>query len=386
MIEQGKRILKNAVAAVLRTVQKKAGLHIYRKVGNAEKWAAWLAASGVPDAKTADELRVTVMTVVGEVQVIPEQFDQVVYATSGVFCRIGGKLAFAWYGYGYYDRHWAIREITGCEVCCHSRAVLILSDNPGDFEFSDEALLAAPHSLVLDGESTEPLADDAVEITKSAGADLFTPTADTVAKAKAALRSSLEDAGADPMQQAALEDLTHGKPVSKALILEDLGADMAAEIGVEGVAKTAPKTTDTRKTTDVSPSRQIEVLKRDASRQTIYGWASVSTVDGELYEDLHGDTIAVEAQYDICEGVVKSGNNLGGVEHGETPNVLTAAMVIDDAFADAMTDNFYFGEDGRLKTKKQGTVIGYHIPDKDRWEAVKDQSIEFSINATAYIQ
>lgn len=382
MIKQAKRIIKGAI----RHIQKKAGLRIYRKVVNAQKWADWLVASGVPNAKTADELQVTIMEIVGDVQVIPETRNYVMPSTSGVFCIIGNKLCFAWYDYGYYDRYWTLREVTGCEVCHHSRAVLVLSDDPGDFQFSDEALLSVPASLVLDGESTDSM--DAVEgeVAKSAEADRITPDALMVAKAKSLLSATFDDRDADPMQQAALEDLTHGKPVQKSQIMEDLGPDIARSVGLEGKADTAPvvKEAEVEKTAEVITAKTVEVIKKDTSRRTMYGWASVSTVDGVLYEDLHGDTISTDALHDICEHIVLEGQNAGGVEHQETPNKIAAAMVIDDDFAAALSDNFYF--DGEvLKTKKQGLFIGYHYVDPADWEIAKNSPVEFSINGTAII-
>lgn len=392
MIDRAKRIIKGAV----RRIQKKAGLRIYRKVSNAQKWADWLVASGVPGAKTAEELEITVITALGDVQVIPDQKSYVVPSTSGVFCVIGGKLCFAWYDYGYYDRHWALREIADCEVCHFSRAILVLSDEAGDFDFTDDQLHNAPASLVLDGESTASIQDDEIQVMKSAP---FTPTAAMAEKAKSLLLASFDDHDADPMQQAALDDLSRGKPVRKAQILEDLGPETAGDIGIDESGAPEPKKNrepqgdpapvvqeETKeKTVDVKKGREVQVLKRDAERQIIYGWGSVSTVDGELYTDLHGDTISVEALHDIATEIVKGGANLGGVEHGETPNKLTAAVVIDDSWAAAMSDNFFFDEAGVLKTKKQGLFIGYHVEDKQAWDDAKDQPMEFSINATAFI-
>lgn len=395
MIEAAKRIIKNAV----RNIQKKAGLHVYRPVANAEKWSAWLVASGVPNPVPADQMRVTIMQVLGDVQVIPSPYDQVVYSTSGVFCRIGGQLCFAWYDYGYYDRQWAIREIANCDVCCHHRAVVVLSEDPGDFEFSDDALLSAPVSLVLDAEATESMADNEVSLVKAATSPLFTPSAAVAEKAKSLLRASLDNLDADPMQQAALHDLSHGKPVLKSQIADDLGPDLAEEVGlgdagappgrdhrepVSDPAPVVPGEVDVEKTDDRTTAKTIEVVKRDTSRRTLVGWASVSTLDGQLYEDLHGDTISVDALHDICELIVREGENLGGVEHESTPNVVSAAMVIDDKWAAAMSDNFYF-EGDVLKTKKQGLLIDYHYRDPADWEKVADSPVEFSINGTAFI-
>lgn len=387
MIDRAKRIIKGAV----RRIQKKAGLHIFRKVGNAQKWADWLAASGVPNAKTADQLVVTVMTAMGDVQVIPQQNAYVIPSTSGVFCVIGGKLCFAWYDYGYYDRHWALRELADCEVCHHSRAILVLSDEPGDFDFTDEALLAAPASLVLDGESTAAINDAEAEITKSSGQGLFTPSDAVVEKAKSLLMASFDDAEADPMQQAALDDLSRGRPLKKSAIVEDLGADLAEEVGVGGAPE--PKR-DREPVGDPAPivpvpaeapkaKSAVRKIKSDNERQTIYVWASVSSRDGEEVIDFHGDAITTDALHDICTHVVK-GARASAFEHdGDFVNETVSAFVLDRDMQKALSA---FSTNGPIELDREGVIVGIHIPDKATWDEVKDEDWEASINATAFVE
>lgn len=385
VISKARRIIKNAV----RHIQKKVGLHVFRPVENAQKWADWLQASGVPNPVSADQMRVTIMTVVGDIQIIPETYSYVVRSTSGVFCRIGEKLCFAWYDYGYYDRHWSIREISGCEVCCVSRAVLVLSENPGDFEFTDDALLRAPVSLVLGGEATEGLDDAAVEVTKSAGADLYTPSAEVVVAATALLKKSFDDAEADPMQQAALDDLARGKPVQKSQILDDLGEDMAADVGI--LTRTRPKAQTTPApepkpapaTEDKTKGREVRKVKSDDERQVIYVWASVSSRDGEEVIDFHGDAITNEALHDICTHVVK-GARASAFEHdGDFVNETVAAFVLDRDMQKALSA---FSTNGDIELDREGVIVGIHIPDKDVWNEVKDEDWEASINATAFVE
>lgn len=377
MIDRAKRIIKGAV----KRIQKKAGLHIFRKVGNAQKWADWLVASGVPNPKSADELIVTVMTAMGEVQVIPQQNAYVIPSTSGVFCVIGGKLCFAWYDYGYYDRHWALRELTNCEVCHHSRAVLILSDEPGDFDFSDEALLAAPASLVLDGESTAAINDDQVEITKSAGAGLFTPSTAQAEKAKSLLMASFDDGEADPMQQAALDDMSRGLPLKKSAILEDLGADMAQEVGLADGTPAPKPVVDAKPVITVQKSSKDLTkpkLKSDNERRIIYGWASVSQNDGEVVKDYAGDEITEDALHDLCHLIVK-GQNQGAFEHDPDTvgdSQIVEAFVFDKPMQDALG----------IDLGRTGVLIGMHIPEDADWAEANDGDWEFSINATAVIE
>lgn len=390
MIDRAKRIIKGAV----RRIQKKAGLRIYRKVSNAQKWADWLVASGVPGAKTAEELEITVITALGDVQVIPDQKSYVVPSTSGVFCVIGGKLCFAWYDYGYYDRHWALREIADCEVCHFSRAILVLSDEAGDFDFTDDQLHNAPASLVLDGESTASIQDDEIQVMKSAP---FTPTAAMVEKAKSLLQASFDDHDADPMQQAALEDLSRGKPVRKAQILEDLGPEMAGDIGIDESGAPEPKK-DREPQGDPAPVVQEETgkkksdvviqksakdltkpkVKSDNERRIIYGWASVSSHEGESVKDYADDEIVDDALHDLCHLIVK-GQNQGAWEHDPSTigdSAIVEAFVFDKPMQDALG----------IDLGRTGVLIGMHIPGDDDWAEANDGDWEFSINATAIIE
>lgn len=391
MIERAKRIIKAAVAAVT----KAAGTHVYRPVINGDKWAEWAASCGVPNPKTAEEMKVSVLHILGEFKLVPNDDVHTFRTEACVFGIFGGKLVAIWYDYGYYDRHWTLREVVGYDSCVSCRAMLVLSDEPGDFMFTDDQLRLAPRNIVLDGERSETMDGDTVSVVKSAPKEHVTPTEAQRAKAKTALIASFEQEDADPSVQARLYEISKGVPMNEGEAAAELGADVAAEVGVGGapapkqdrepVADPAPAVEgEVQKTADVTTAKTVEVVKRDTSRRTMYGWASVSTVDGELYEDLHGDTISVDALHDICELVVMEGQNLGGVEHAETPNAIAAGIVIDDAFAAALSDNFYF-EGDVLKTKKQGLFVGYHFKDPADWDLAKDQPLEFSINGTAFI-
>lgn len=384
MIERVQRIIKNAVLGVREVEKEKAaiGTHIFRPLYNGEEWYDWMVEAGVPSPKTAEELKVSILQISGQFQLVPDKSAHVHRSETCVFGVVGGKLAAIWYEYGYYDRHWGLRDIIGYDNWCNtSRAMLVLSDEPGDFTFSDDALLKVPANIALAGERSEVLEAETVLLLKSAPAARVTPTEAQQEKAKTALAKIEAEGEGDPFAMARLYEITKGVPLVIAEAETELGADLSAEIGLSE----APEVKDVRKTAAMTAGREVQIVKRDNERQNIYGWASVSTVDGELYTDLHGDTISVDALHDACTLIVRDGQNLGGIEHEETPNFLAAAVVIDDDFAAAMSDTFYFGEDGVLKTKKQGLFMAYHVADKEVWDSTKDNPVEFSLNATAFI-
>lgn len=383
MIKGAVRAFQKAVFGEEKDVEKAVGTHIFRPVLNATKWAEWLTAAGVPNPKTAEELRVSILQITGQFQLVPNSDAHVFRTDSMVFGVVDGKLAAIWYDYGYYDRHWTLREIVGYDCWCyHTRSMLVLSDDPGDFTFSTESLESVPRNIALDGERSEPLDSVTTSIVKSAPKPSVTPDAAMQEKAKAALLEMDLSEDPNPLVQARLYEISKGKPFDPVSAMGDLGSELMVSLEiaewVEGeIQKTADKS---------GPRMTMQVLKKAPSRQTVYGFSSVATVDGELYEDLHGDTISVEALHDTCTLIVEGGQNLGAVEHAEeTPNSLVAAVVIDDEFAASLSDIFYF-EGEVLKTKKQGLFTGYRFADADAWEANKDLPIEFSINGTAYIE
>lgn len=373
------RILKRIAKAALKHVEKRAGLHVYRPVMNAQKWADWLQASGVPNAKTAEELAVTIFKASGAVAIVPEQNQHVVRSTSCVFAQHGTTgLAIVWYDYMYYDRHWALRELAGCEIhCCTSRAVLVLSDDIGDFELTDEMLLSAPQSIVLDGEATAPLAADEITVLKSAAAiETIVADAGQQQKAKSALLETFEDAEPNPHDQAVLYDLANGHAVLKSELAETV---KAAEImGVESTVEAEPEpVAQPEPVVTVTKSETKTVRKSDDEKRIIYGWASVSKADGETVIDYADDEITDDALHDLCHLIVK-GQRTGAFEHDETRhnNEIVEAIVMDEPLQKALG----------IDLGRSGVLIGMHVPDDDDWAAAKDGDWEFSINATAVIE
>lgn len=354
-------------------VSKRAGLHVYRPVTNAKKWADWLQKSGVPNAKSAEELAVTIFKATGNVSVIPDQASHVIRSTSCVFIQFGTSgLAIAWYDYLYYDRHWTLREVAGSELCgCTSRAMLVLSDDIGDFELTDEMLLSAPASIVLDGESTAPLDAEELQVQKSfRSADTVVATAGQAAKAKAALIETHDDAEFDPEEQAVLYDLAQGHPVLKS---ELASVASAADImGVEADTP-APQPVQAQK---VEKSATRTIRKSDDKRRIIYGWASVASANGETVLDYEDDEVTDDALHDLCHLIVK-GQRTGAFEHDEDRrgNEIVEAFVMDSPMQEALG----------IDLGRTGVMIGMHVPDDDDWAEAEDGDWEFSINASAII-
>lgn len=120
-----------------------------------------------------------------------------------------------------------------------------------------------------------------------------------------------------------------------------------------------------------------KVLKVDAERQYVFGWASVAiTKDGQQVEDLQGDLIDVEdlenAAYEFAldyrgTGVMHQGDVVGQLIESfmVTPDKLEAMGLAPDALP-------------------QGHWVGFHIPDAEVFGKIKDGSFSgFSIQGDA---
>lgn len=378
------------VTSTIKNINKRAGLSIYRPVMNAQKWADWMKQSGIPNAKTAAELKVNVLQAIGGVvAVIPDRDVLNIRSVSGVFMNHGvNGLAFAWYDYYYNDRHWTLRELAGCEVSCVHRNLLVLSDDIGDFELTDEMLLKAPQSITLDGEQTATIADDEVNLIKSRVTEQKLFKAADPETAGAFLIASYDDDDFNPVLQSALYDLSKGREVDQA----DLVAMDPEDLKVLGLTKHVPERELTGLPVAKAKAEPIEgevilhkssgpaettLLRKEKSRNTLYGFASVAvTADGEVVEDFHKHEITPDAQRDLLAGLMR-GARQGNIDHDEDDmnGEILEGIVFDDDLWKALEP--YWGQ--------TGLFIGMHFP-KDEDYAKTEGLGMFSIGCRGTIE
>ena len=124
----------------------------------------------------------------------------------------------------------------------------------------------------------------------------------------------------------------------------------------------------------------FQLLKKDASRHIVYGWASVSVADGELVTDLQGDQIEPEALEQAVEDFMlnyRAGTADGaGVMH-ETPakcEVIASLVTTPDLVA-------AFGLGADLPV---GWILGLKVLDEAVWQRVVSGELKaMSIQGTA---
>ena len=365
---------------------KRTGLVIYRPILNAQAWSTWLTECGLPNAVAAADMRCNVLQATGDVSVIPDNTPDYVASTDGVFVGTSdGGMAFVWYDWGYYDRQWALQSLGGADVSCTaSRSMVMLSPNVADFEFTDAMLLRAPAALVLDGEATESLPGPAVALVKSqAAARGAAPSAEVQTAAAALLKSAMTSDELDPRDLGTFYRLAKGRPVPAEEVSElkddALSALMLKRVPapvVEPVVKSPPVQANPPA---ADPPQTVQKSKNfvfaEPERRLAYGWASVSTANGEVVEDFEGDTIDNNALHELAHHITR-GTRAGDFEHdGVHCNEIVECIVMDKALQKALG----------IDLGREGVLIGTHIPGDEEWAKAQNGDWEHSIEAEATV-
>ena len=118
----------------------------------------------------------------------------------------------------------------------------------------------------------------------------------------------------------------------------------------------------------------FKILKTDDEQRLIYGWASVSTVKGELIVDKQGDAIEMDtlekAVNDFMEHV-----RVGKTMHvGDQTGAVIHSLPISKSLCEALG----------IQSDMEGWVVGYKVYDDNTWEGVKSgKYASFSIGGKA---
>lgn len=123
----------------------------------------------------------------------------------------------------------------------------------------------------------------------------------------------------------------------------------------------------------------FNLLKADASRHVVYGWASVSVKDGDLVTDLQGDQIEPDVLEQAVEDFMleyRAGTADGaGIMHETAPKCeVIASLVTTPEICEA------FG----LGCDQVGWILGLKVMDEAVWARVVSGELKaFSIQGTA---
>ena len=129
---------------------------------------------------------------------------------------------------------------------------------------------------------------------------------------------------------------------------------------------------ETAMTHDVT--KKADILKADEDRRIVYGWASVSTVDGDLVKDQQGDTIAPEEMAKMADSFMQSVRTAKAMHQGDGIGEVIHSWPLTKDIAAA------FG----IETNKEGWLVGMKIHDDRIWDLVKQGRLaELSIGGRA---
>lgn len=412
--------LKASASALVAPVAKSGanGLFVSRKVLNAQEWFDWAKAAGVPNPIAAADMHVTVISSTTDAKIPLECCSFPIstmsgYWESGCFGFLGkddSAFAFMFSCWNLSDRFYAYQGAGAVPIWPNFIPHLSLSMDAAGFDLPDAALANVPAYILLGPEvrqdlkqpdaSDVPDADDAIQADDldddGDDGDTFIiivelsqkAAADTIAKAKA------KEIALEPFQIATLDAMAHGKAVTKAAARYIAKATWAPDLLKTVEAKTderglAPPSAEKKSKDATIMVKQLsaEIAKKfgpDSSvsktfneeRRWVYGIASVSTVGGELVDDLDGDFATTQflEEY-LAKSILEQAG--GDFEHeGETVNQLVGGLVFSSDIQKVLG----------IDLGMEFLLTVTHVPDDANWEMVKEGNWMHSIAGTFYYE
>ncbi len=126
--------------------------------------------------------------------------------------------------------------------------------------------------------------------------------------------------------------------------------------------------------TDANIKKTFEVIKADAEQRIVWGWASVSTENGELVTDSQGDIIETNEMVKMANDFMLDVRLAKAMHQGEGVGEFIHSFPVTKELADALG----------IETTREGWVVGMKVHDDDTWEAVKRGEFSgFSIGGRA---
>jgi cation transport regulator ChaB len=121
-------------------------------------------------------------------------------------------------------------------------------------------------------------------------------------------------------------------------------------------------------------NKASDILKLDSERRIAWGWASVSTMKGELVTDLQGDTITTAEMEKMADRFMASARTAKAMHEGDSIGEVLHSFPLTAELAKA------FG----METDREGWIIGMKIHDDATWRAFQEQKFRgFSIGGKA---
>lgn len=120
--------------------------------------------------------------------------------------------------------------------------------------------------------------------------------------------------------------------------------------------------------------KAADILKVDTARRIVWGWASVSTMKGEIVTDLQGDRIAPAQMEKMADRFMRSARAAKAMHDGDDVGEVIHSFPLTKELADA------FG----IQTDREGWITGTYIKSDVEWQKVlKGEYHGLSIGARA---
>jgi hypothetical protein len=126
---------------------------------------------------------------------------------------------------------------------------------------------------------------------------------------------------------------------------------------------------------DDSWSMTFKILKADADKQHIYGWASVVEENGQLIVDKQDDIIMPADLFDAAVNFMLDFGTMGDMHEniGVGRTIMSFVTTAEMCKAFGMT----------VENDKVGWIVGFKVDDADVWKLIKDgKRPEFSIGGS----
>lgn len=117
-----------------------------------------------------------------------------------------------------------------------------------------------------------------------------------------------------------------------------------------------------------------DVIKMDSERRIAWGWASVSTMKGELVTDTQGDQITPAEMEKMADRFMSSARTAKAMHEGEGVGEVIHSLPLTKELASALG----------IETDREGWIIGMKIHDDETWQMFKSGDYAaFSIGGKA---
>jgi hypothetical protein len=390
-------------------IEKRAGLYVYRPVLNGQAWHDWAVKYGVPKPLAANDLHVTVLSSTVDVKMPIDETPMTIEVFTdyepGSFVTLGPKdqsLVWTFDSWRLHGRNWSFVRNGAKPTHPTYRPHMTLTNEVGDFELPDDALRNMPRHIILGGEINSDIKtpdatdDDPDGVEVDDESRVLVVVVEFAAKdAQKALDADVEGE-INVLDRLALRDIAAEKSitmgVAKRLAAEPFATDAIKALAAPA-ADPAPASKEVligKRTKEVDMTvtlRELpqeiakscaaaDVYKTDDEERLVWGWASVSTVGGELLEDMDGHKITTGAQRQFLHQIM-CGQRAGKFDHeGEVCNEVVEGIVLDHDLQKALG----------IDLGMEGMLICTHVPDDKNWEDVKKGNWMYSIAGTVVVE